>query len=73
MILELDAGNTRVKWRLVQSHKGVQERVAQGAVYAFRKAPSVFIDLGLQLDKLPLTEISRTRISNVRGESFRES
>lgn len=73
MILEVDAGNTRIKWRLMKSRDGRMEKVAEGSVFALLKAPSVFLELGQQLDKLPLHEITRTKVANVRGESFREA
>ncbi|MDT8399526.1 MAG: type III pantothenate kinase [Pseudomonadales bacterium] len=70
MILEVDAGNTRIKWRLVKEHNGSRHKEAEGSVFAWKKTPSVFIELGMQFDKLPLRDISRTRVANVRGESF---
>ncbi|MEX2367693.1 MAG: type III pantothenate kinase [Pseudohongiellaceae bacterium] len=73
MILELDAGNTRIKWRLIEESAGKVNRVAENSVYALEKVPSVFIELGKQLDKLPLAEINRMRVANVRGNSFREA
>lgn len=71
MILEMDAGNTRIKWRLMKEQEGHLVKEAEGVVVAREKAPSVFIELGLQLDKLPLAEIRRMKLSNVRGNGFK--
>lgn len=70
MYLEVDAGNSRIKWRLVRQQGGRMVKQAEGAVVAWKKAPSVFIELGLQFDKLPIDQITRTRVSTVRGETF---
>jgi type III pantothenate kinase len=73
MILELDAGNTRIKWRLREKKEGSNSwsKVADGFVFAVERAPSVFIELGKQLEKLPMERISRTLVSSVRGEGFK--
>lgn len=72
MILELDAGNTRIKWRIRQQREGGEwVRVADGSVFAQQKAPSVFIELGRQFEKLPLDRITRLLVASVRGEGFR--
>ncbi len=73
MILELDAGNTRIKWRLreKQEASSTWATVADGSVYALERTPSVFIELGKQLEKLPMKNISRTLVSSVRAEGFK--
>ncbi len=71
MILELDAGNTRIKWRLRDSNGW--SKVAEGFVNAREKLPSVFIELGTQLEKLPMKSINRTFVANVRGEGFKNA
>lgn len=71
MILELDAGNTRIKWRVRQlKGGGGWQKVAEGSVFAQQKLPSVFIELGKQLEKLPMERISRLLVASVRGEGF---
>lgn len=71
MILELDAGNTRIKWRVRQrKDDGQWHKVAEGSVFAQPKVPSVFIELGKQLEKLPMDRISRLLVASVRGEGF---
>ena len=73
MILELDAGNTRIKWRLREKKETSNKwsKVADGFVYARERTPSVFIELGKQLEKLPMDGISRTLVASVRGEGFK--
>ena len=73
MILELDAGNSRIKWRLVDPAAGGRKKVAEGSVWALEKVPSVFIELGQQLESLPLTEVERLLVADVRGAPFREA
>lgn len=74
MILEFDAGNTRIKWRLLEPNaQGDEHKLAEGAVLALEKAPSVFLELGQQLERLPLAAIRRTRVADVRGPVFREA
>jgi len=73
MILELDAGNTRIKWRLREKKAANKPwfKVAEGFVYARERTPSVFIELGKQLEKLPMENISRMLVASVRGEGFK--
>src|SRR5687768_14091782 len=75
MILELDAGNTRIKWRLREKKATGDEwfKVAEGSVYARDKTAAVFIELGKQLEKLPMERISRMLVASVRGESFKNA
>jgi type III pantothenate kinase len=72
MILELDAGNTRIKWRLREQKDGkTWHKIAEDSVFAEQKVPSVFIELGKQLEKLPMTDIDRMLVATVRGEGFK--
>jgi type III pantothenate kinase len=72
MILELDAGNTRIKWRVRELKEGRGwQKVAEGSVFAEQKTASVFIELGKQLEKLPMAHISRMLVASVRGDGFR--
>ncbi len=72
MILEMDAGNTRIKWRLREQKDGkTWHTLAEDSVFAEQKVPSVFIELGKQLEKLPMTHIDRMLVSTVRGEGFK--
>lgn len=60
MILEMDVGNTRIKWRLRPI--GAVEAAAEGVlVYG--------ADLGLALSELPLSEATRISLATVLGES----
>jgi type III pantothenate kinase len=71
MILEMDAGNTRIKWRLREYDGKHWHRVAEDSVFAEQKVPSVFIELGKQLEKLPMSSIERLLVSTVRGDGFK--
>jgi type III pantothenate kinase len=73
MILELDAGNTRIKWRLRQRNERNTHwfNVAEGFVNALERTPSVFIELGKQLENLPVGNINRMLVASVRGEGFK--
>lgn len=72
MILEMDAGNTRIKWRLREQRDGRNwHKLAEDSVFAEQKVPSVFIELGKQLEKLPMTRIDRMLLATVRGEGFK--
>jgi type III pantothenate kinase len=72
LILELDAGNTRIKWRLREQREGkAWHTVAEDSVFAEQKVPSVFIELGKQLEKLPMARIDRMLVSTVRGDGFK--
>jgi type III pantothenate kinase len=72
MILEMDAGNTRIKWRLREQKDGrTWQKVAEDSVFAEQKVPSVFIELGKQLEKLPMPRIDRMLVATVRGEGFK--
>ncbi len=59
MILELDAGNTRIKWRILNEG----ESSAAGA------APTLE-ELGEQLGGQPVAGVKRMRVSSVRGPVF---
>jgi type III pantothenate kinase len=71
MILELDAGNTRIKWRLMKPVAGGLVKEASGFVLADKKNSAVLMELSLQLDKLSFTGELRIRVSSVRGENFK--
>ncbi len=71
MILELDAGNTRVKWRLMKAHEGQYQKAEEDSVVAIKKTASVINELGLQLGKIPHGDIHSIRVANVRGEEFK--
>lgn len=71
MILEMDAGNTRIKWRLRERDGARWHKLAEDSVFAEHKVPSVFIELGKQLEKLPMSRVDRMLVSTVRGEGFK--
>ena len=73
MILEVDAGNSRIKWRLIDGHQetviadtalnGPASTVADADFSALDK---VFFALGSRPDN----ELTRARVSSVRGAAF---
>ncbi|MDR0781584.1 MAG: type III pantothenate kinase [Pseudomonadales bacterium] len=70
--LELDAGNTRLKWRLRQREQDQHwQTLGSGVVMAPEKIPSVFLELRDQFADLPLRAIDRVLVANVRGEGFK--
>ena len=72
-LLEVDAGNTRIKWRLRnQDDNGDWQTVAQNFVFAQEKVPSAFIDLGRQFESLQMGKIKHMLVCNVRGHGFRK-
>jgi len=71
-ILEFDAGNTRIKWRLRNAGAPPGNNVeASGAVFAREKTPAVFLELCGQFTGLPMHALSNVLVSNVRGEGFK--
>lgn len=73
MILELDAGNSRIKWRLVDTAGGSRQTMAADAVFALNKMDSVVSVLEKQFDSLPMDKVTRVLAANVRGELFSKS
>lgn len=67
----MDAGNTRIKWRLREQRGKGWHTLAEDSVFAEHKVPSVFIELGKQLEKLPMGRVDRMLVSTVRGEGFK--
>jgi type III pantothenate kinase len=73
MILEIDAGNTRIKWRLVQTGREKTELVgAQGALVVNENSSNPYEEFGNELTAMPLASINRILVASVRGGGFRE-
>jgi len=73
MILEIDAGNTRIKWRLrKKADSGQWLKIADGVVFALDDASKMFTDLGALFDSLKKQNVSRILVASVRGELFRK-
>src|SRR3990167_6920644 len=86
MLLELDAGNTRLKWRVseltVQGDVGallargvVVDAMAVGGNAAgdpVLRAQACLKDLLVQLEKSGIAELKHILVSSVRGDQFRE-
>jgi type III pantothenate kinase len=72
MILEIDAGNSRIKWRIVAENPSEPEIVASGNVLTAVTSTSGATDLEEMISDLSryMKNISRVKVSSVRGESF---
>lgn len=72
MLLEIDAGNSRLKWRVSEcSGQGVGVTLAQGAVPGTDPAAVIRELLGA-LDSTGLSGLGRILVSSVRDEGFRQ-
>lgn len=72
-ILEIDAGNTRIKWRLQQQAGSAYETMSSGLVLATEKStrvPEQFTEQMQGLRAAELQSIQAIRASNVRGAPF---
>jgi type III pantothenate kinase len=69
MILELDAGNTRIKWRLRAATE--QRTRYAGVVVAAAEVSATVAALALQFQVFASEQPERVLVSNVRGDSFR--
>jgi type III pantothenate kinase len=72
MILEIDAGNTRIKWRLRNDAVAAPEWL-QGSVVADALAATTILKLGNQLSDLSEYCVDRVLVSNVRGDEFKQA
>ena len=67
-ILELDAGNSRIKWRIVSSGAD-RNLLAHGVAIAQTSAIAV-TELAGQLAAQAMANVERIRVASVRGEAF---
>ncbi len=73
MILEIDAGNTRIKWRLLRVERdGVITTLENDFFVTNEGMTGALEGFDSQLSELPLSEVSRIKVANVRGISFAE-
>lgn len=70
MILEVDAGNTRIKWRLRKKDSGRWVTRSEGFVFAEEKTPVAFLEFGRQIENIPVADIERMLVASVRGNDF---
>lgn len=70
MILDIDAGNTRIKWRIIMPGQGA-EPVASGHILV-APAKSFRENLLSGPGEQVMAGITRVRVSSVRGPEFRE-
>jgi type III pantothenate kinase len=69
LILEIDAGNTRIKWRIIDPQRATDHSVS-GSVLAAADCGALMDDLAKQLDETSMAGVTRVRVSSVRGEEF---
>src|SRR5688572_17603352 len=73
MILEIDAGNTRIKWRLRKREVNQWATESEGFVFAEEKTPVAFLEFGRQLEKMPVSKVERMLVASVRGDDFKNA
>tara|TARA_R110000824_G_scaffold315042_1_gene502066 strand:- start:81666 stop:82454 length:789 start_codon:yes stop_codon:yes gene_type:complete len=72
-ILEIDAGNTRLKWRLLEQTQQKKETIKSGAALAVEKKAMLPEEFQQQIHALHVADpgaIEVVRASNVRGATF---
>lgn len=69
MILELDAGNTRLKWRLVDGNSSHAGRLQGSVAIAGQDLDSLFSDV----DGLSATNVQRVRVASVQTAAFNQA
>ncbi len=67
MILELDAGNTRIKWRLLDRAAGGDSRIAFGQAAS---VTDMVVNLAEELESLSPRQVDRVRVCSVRNAGF---
>jgi len=71
MILEIDAGNTRIKWRLREAADGLPgTSISEGKLLALQNTPAICAGLAAQIRLLPLAKVSRVLVASVKGVEF---
>lgn len=72
-ILEIDAGNTRIKWRLLEYSNRQLIKIKSDSVFAPERIEELPHSFDQQLSELKEEIIEKIRVSNVRGDSFAKS
>ena len=70
MILEIDAGNTRAKWRLLAPHETEAQALAAAAIFLHGDPHDDALNLTRSIAEFWSGRIDIVRVSNVRGEAF---
>lgn len=74
MLLEIDAGNTRVKWRLVAERADCTLGCAAQGAFVMEENSRAWDEQFCELiGRLPMANSGRVLVSNVRGEGFEKS
>lgn len=69
-VLEIDAGNSRIKWRVQGYVSGEKKQLAKGVFVAARQPEELAADLERVLVSLADMAIDKVLVSNVRGRTF---
>ncbi len=69
-VLEIDAGNSRIKWRVQGYAAGQKKQLAKGVFVAARQPEDLAADLDRLLASLADMAIDKVLVSNVRGKTF---
>ncbi len=72
-ILEIDAGNTRIKWRLLEYSNQQLKKIKSDSVFAAERTEELPDTFMQQLHDLKEEHLEKIRVSNVRGNSFANS
>jgi type III pantothenate kinase len=72
-VLEIDAGNTRLKWRLLEYSDQQVKKIKSDSVLAPGLTGELPESFETQLSELKRVKIKKIRASNVRGDIFKKS
>lgn len=72
MILEIDAGNTRAKWRLIETGACASHVLPAGAIFMHGDPHSDALNVTRSIASLCAGRVNSVRVSNVRGEAFQQ-
>ncbi len=71
--LEIDAGNTRLKWRVLEYSNQQVQKLKSGSVLAPELTTALPGSFEEQLSELKSSNIEKIKVSNVRGDNFENS
>jgi type III pantothenate kinase len=71
MLLEIDAGNTRIKWRVIELTGTGGGAWRASGVITEPEAQAAIAKLMASLEKAQIRDLSRIFVSSVRGDAFR--
>lgn len=72
MILQIDAGNSRVKWRIVGEAATINH-ARSGFVEAIGSSMDITAGVCREIEALGISDITRIQVANVRGDIFQRA